>query len=393
MHPFLQECGFMAKDTFLMLSQQDFPSNARDDSLVQRQIEQRLGDWLRISRYAYAPNTLKAYKQDWAIFFTWCFEFTDLTGKPSPKQSLPASPDTIIAFIQSQIGYRAPASLRRCLSSISKIHSAAGVNNPLGDEFVNTAKKEIGRGLVRSLHKNRPHHNLGSEQRQAKGLTWSHLLRIKELLPVSPLKERQDLTVRQATTARRQNGIWLKNARDRALIHLAYDSLIRVCEIVTLTLDDLDVQADGTALLQIRERKDPREGEIAKAYLAPDTVKEIQRWLAMSTIISGPLFCSVTKSGNIRKDEYTGVQRPLREPNVLDLFKRTANRIGERSALFSCHSTRVGATQDMLEENIDMLAVKQAGRWKSDRMPSRYAKGVEARRDGMAQLSMKKNRG
>ncbi len=52
----------------------------------------------------------------------------------------------------------------------------------------------------------------------------------------------------------------------------------------------------------------------------------------------------------------------------------------------------MGATQDMLEENIGMLAVKQAGRWKSDRMPSRYAKDIEARRGGMAQLSMKKNR-
>ncbi len=382
----------MAKDTSLKLSQHDFPSNARDDSLAQRQIEQRLGDWLRISRYAYAPNTLKAYKHDWEIFFTWCFEFKDSTGKRCPKQSLPASSVTVIEFIQSQIGFRAPASLQRCLSTISKIHSAAGVKNPLSDELVITAKKEIGRGLVRASHKDRPHHNFAGNQRQAKGLTWSHLLRIKELLPVRPLQDCHQLTVRKAQATRRQNGIWLKNARDRALIHLAYDSLMRVSEIVALKVSDLDIQNDRSALLQISKRKDSQEGEIAKAYLAPDTVKEINRWLTMSKTVSGPLFCSLTKSGNTRMDEDTGLQKSLRETNVLDLFKSTADRIGESSALFSCHSTRVGATQDMLEENIGMLAVKQASRWKSDRMPSRYARDIEARRGGMAQLSMKENR-
>ena len=51
-------------------------------------------------------------------------------------------------------------------------------------------------------------------------------------------------------------------------------------------------------------------------------------------------------------------------------------------SLFSCHSTCIGAAQDMLEENICMLAVKQAGRWKSDRMPSRYGKDSYAQHFG-----------
>jgi len=39
-----------------------------------------------------------------------------------------------------------------------------------------------------------------------------------------------------------------------------------------------------------------------------------------------------------------------------------------------------------------MLAVKQAGDWKSDRMPSRYAEETAVDSGGMAQLSMKQNR-
>jgi hypothetical protein len=114
--------------------------------------------------------------------------------------------------------------------------------------------------------------------------------------------------------------------------------------------------------------------------------------MLFADINSGPLFCSVTKSGVLRLDKEYGNPKQLTRQNVADIYKTVADKIGESSDLFSCHSTRVVATQDMLEENIGMLAVKQAGRWKSDRMPSQYAKKVDAKRGGMALLSMKKGR-
>ncbi len=365
------------------LSQHDFPSNSAVQSFAQTKIEQRLDDWLRVVRHTIAENTFKAYKRDWDIFFNWCFDVE--------RACLPASPETMIFFIEDQIGYRAPSSIRRCLSTISMIHNSAGVINPLLDSLVMTAKKEIGRGL-RKEFKERPHHNYAGKQRQASGLTWSHLLKIKELLKVLPLVDTSSLSTAKAKAARRQNGIWLKNARDRALIFLGYDSLLRVSELVAVTVEDIGFEPDGSAILTIGKRKDSQEGEIANAYIAPDTIKEINRWLLLSDITTGPIFCSVTKSGSLKQDKETNQTKPLTRRNVADVYKATAEKIGESSYLFSCHSTRVGATQDMLEENIGMLAVKQAGRWKSDRMPSQYAKKVDAKRGGMAQLSMKKNR-
>ncbi len=379
------------------LSKYDLLGDSAERSLVQAQVEQRLDDWLRVTRHSVAENTLKAYKRDWEIFSRWCFDSgvsaSDNCNSDSKtiRHPLPASPSTIIDFIQSQIGYRAPASIRRCLSTISKIHNAAGVVNPLLDGLVITAKNEIGRGL-RDEFKKRPHHNYAGQQRQASGLTWSHLLKIKELLKVSPLVEATNLPVVKAKAVRRQNGIWLKNARDRALIFLGYDTLLRVSELISVSVEAINFENDGSAIVTIGKRKDNQEGEIANSYVAPDTVKEIKRWMLYSGINTGPLFCSVTKSGTLRLDKEFQLPKPLTRRNVADLYKATADKIGESSELFSCHSTRVGATQDMLEENIGMLAVKQAGRWKSDRMPSQYAKKVEARRGGMAQLSMKKNR-
>jgi len=383
---------YMVKALQYNLSKHDFPSNSDNRSLVQAQVEQRLDDWLRVARHSIAENTLKAYKRDWELFFNWCFEPVENdSNNRAARQSLPASPTTIIEFIHSQIGFRAPSSIRRCLSTISKIHNAAGVVNPLLDSLVTTAKKEIGRGL-RKEFKERPHHNYAGKQRQARGLTWSHLLKVKELLRVMPLSETKSLSIVKAKAARRQNGIWLKNLRDRALIFLAYDSLLRVSELISVNVEDISFETDGSAIVTIGKRKDSQEGETANAYVAPDTVKEIKRWMLYSGICSGPLFCSVTKSGELRLDKEYQLPKQLTRRNVADIYKATADKIGESSDLFSCHSTRVGATQDMLEENIGMLAVKQAGRWKSDRMPSQYAKKVEAKRGGMAQLSMKKNR-
>jgi hypothetical protein len=46
-----------------------------------------------------------------------------------------------------------------------------------------------------------------------------------------------------------------------------------------------------------------------------------------------------------------------------------------------------GGTQDLLALNIDLASVMQAGRWKSTRMPMRYAEEVLAARGGMARAA------
>jgi hypothetical protein len=53
----------------------------------------------------------------------------------------------------------------------------------------------------------------------------------------------------------------------------------------------------------------------------------------------------------------------------------------------SGHSTRVGATQDLAELEIDLAAITQAGGWKSTRMPLQYAEKINAARSGMAKAA------
>ena len=58
----------------------------------------------------------------------------------------------------------------------------------------------------------------------------------------------------------------------------------------------------------------------------------------------------------------------------------------------SGHSTRAGATQDLLALNIDLASVIQAGGWKSARMPVRYGEHTLAARGGMARAAEIQNR-
>lgn len=50
----------------------------------------------------------------------------------------------------------------------------------------------------------------------------------------------------------------------------------------------------------------------------------------------------------------------------------------------SGHSARVGAAQDLTAENFGIAVIKQAGRWKLDRMLDRYTEHLQAARRAMA---------
>ena len=169
-------------------------------------------------------------------------------------------------------------------------------------------------------------------------MTWSHLLKIKELLQVKELKDTQGLSIRKAQAARRQNGIWLKHARDLALIHCAFDSMLRVSEIVSLNTEDWFSRRRICLTQKNGKHNDNQESEIAQTLLAADTVQEIKQWLSMSNLLSGILFCSLTKSGTIRIVKKYRLPKVLKEGNVLNLYKYLADKIGESSSLFSCHS-------------------------------------------------------
>lgn len=77
------------------------------------------------------PNTLSAYRFDWASFQKWCHTVR--------AESLPAIPETLAEYIAAKRSELHPSTLQRHCASIAQAHRLAGYQSPTESELVRTA--------------------------------------------------------------------------------------------------------------------------------------------------------------------------------------------------------------------------------------------------------------
>lgn len=301
-------------------------------------VAELLGQFVRAARHAFSSNTERALKSDLGIWVDWCAE--------RGVRALPAEPETVAAFVDAMAELRAPATVRRYVASIAVAHRALGREEALRSPPVRLALQRM-------------HRTKGRRQDQATGLTW-------------PLRRR----LLEAAGDR------LIDDRNRALLAVAYDAMLRRAELVGLQVSDLLEEMRGDATLLVRRSKTDAEGKGEIVWLAPDSVALVRKWLERSGITEGRLFRSVRKGGQVGERLHPG--------QVPRIFKAMAREAGLPAAVvggLSGHSARVGAAQDMIAAGIELPAILQAGRWKSTAMVNRYGERLLARRSGIAQLA------
>ncbi|MGI4802959.1 MAG: tyrosine-type recombinase/integrase [Janthinobacterium lividum] len=295
------------------------------------------------ARGAYSLNTERALRADVTVFTGWCVA--------AELGSLPAAPSTVAAFVDAMGAVRAPATVRRYISSVATFHHAARLPNPCQDDAVRLALKRL-------------HRARGRAQAQAAPLT-------------------RDLVDRMLAAA----GDGVRDLRNRALLAVAYDSLCRRSELVALQRADLEAGQYGEGTLTIRRSKTDQEGIGQLRYVAPDTMRHVAAWLAVAEHTDGALFRTVGKAGTIGG--------PLDPGDVARVFKAMAKAAGiarELVAAISGHSSRVGAAQDQVQHGVELPAVMQAGGWTSPTMVARYSAKLQVRRGGAAKLALLQNR-
>ena len=176
--------------------------------------------------------------------------------------------------------------------------------------------------------------------------------------------------------------------RNRALLAIAYDTLLRRAELTSLEVADLLDEMGGDATLLVRRSKTDQEGKGEIVWVAPDSLLLVKTWLARAGISDGPLFRSVGKGGR------TGGALPPGQ--VARIFKAMARSADLPDAVvegLSGHSTRVGAAQDMIAAGIELPKIQHAGRWKSTAMVNHYGERLLVRRSGAAELASLQGRG
>ena len=306
-------------------------------------VAEQLGRYVRAAQGGFSRNTERAMKSDLGIYAEWCA----VCG----RRSLPASAETVADFIDAMSATRSPATVRRYVASIAVAHKAIGSGKILASPVVRLALKRM-------------HRRKGRRQGQAQGLTW-------------PLRNR----LLEAAGER------LIDDRNRALLAVAYDAMLRRAELAALQLSDLLEEMSGDATLLVRRSKTDGEGRGEMVYLACDTVRLARVWIGRSGITGGRLFRSVGKGGSLGEG--------LDPSQVPRIFKEMALQAGLPEALvegLSGHSARVGAAQDMIAAGIELPAILQAGRWKTTSMVNRYGERLLARRSGAAQLARLQHR-
>ncbi len=166
--------------------------------------------------------------------------------------------------------------------------------------------------------------------------------------------------------------------RDAALIALMSDAMLRVSECAALDVQDLATEADGTGRLTIRHSKTDQEGEGAVQFVGEPTVRRVQAWLAAAGIGEGAMFRRVR-----RGDHPTDARITAR--TIRAIIVRRAADAGVEGRV-SGHSLRVGAAQSLAAAGAGVVEMQIAGRWKSERQPSRYARAQLAGRGAVARL-------
>jgi len=273
---------------------------------------------------AYSPSTIRAYRSNFECFIKYCDE--------NNVTALPAKPETVATYIKKLSGHLKSSSIKIAVASIAAMHNLNSIIDPTQHPNVKIEMRRIYR-------------TLGRYAKQAYGIN------------------RDLLNKMVAATDNSLRGI-----RDRAILLIAYDSLCRRSELVSLEFKDLVVNSnDGSLKLKLRKSKTDPHGIGKNLYLSDEAQKSIKEWIVKSKISSGKIFRAITVSGKIKEK--------LSSSHIGRIFKKRAyeSRIDpEILKDISSHSARVGAAQDLMLSGVSLPIIMNRGRWSKTDTVMRY---------------------
>ena len=308
----------------------------KNNLAIQQDFVANFQEYNKHAEGALSDNTVRSVKADMKVYIAWCNE-------KGTKTLLPADPGVISSFLQDMAQVKKTATIRRYKASLAHIHKAGGQDDPTKSTVVQLAMKKI----------TRKH---GSRQDQAQALGLEELYR---LTPQRPTK--------------------LTDKRDRALLHVAYDTMVRRSALVQLMAEDLKVNDTGDGTVLVRREKNDQEGQGDIRYISKNTMEYLQEYLLDAGIIDGFIFRRIGKSNNVGTN--------LSSDSVSKIFKKLAINAGIEPQKISGHSTRVGACQNMIGAGLDVGEVMQAGGWKTPTMVARYSEHLLASQGASAKLA------
>lgn len=282
-------------------------------------------------RAALSPNTMRAYRADWAAFQHWC--------AARSRASLPASPATVANFASmlADAGKRVPTIARK-LAAIRFFHRGAGVDNPTENAGVSAIIKGIRR-------------TIGVAPRQKAPATADVIHAILAHIPRDTLQGK----------------------RDRALLLLGFAGAFRRSELVGIEVEDLTFNDKGVDVFLGRSKTDQEGKGQSVAILngkALQAVLRLREWLDAVGITSGPIFRRISRGDKMMTDGLTA-------QSVALIIKRYADMAGLDVAKLSGHSLRAGFITSAADNRASISRIMEVSRHRDPRSVETYVRRAD----------------
>ena len=281
-----------------------------------------------------ANNTLRAYKSDFKDFGSFCAK--------NGLNSLPTEPKIVSLYLTQLSKNSKISTLRRRLVSISMVHKMKG-------HYLDIKHPIIVENLmgIRRIK--------GSIQKGKKPLLINHLKLIINVINDQKSEE-------------------IKKFRDKSIILIGFGGGFRRTELISIDREDLEFVPEGLKITIKRSKTDQfGEGMIkGLPYFTDETycpVKNLEKWLEISNIKTGPIFRRFSK-GSLLTD------KRLTDQSVVLLMKEYLNIAGIDNKNFAGHSLRSGFATAAAESGADERSIMSMTGHKTTQMVRRYIKEV-----------------
>jgi len=291
---------------------------------------------------AYAPNTIRAFKADFEEFITFC--------EACGECALPAGAQTVSRFVEAVTRKGlASATIRRKLVSIGSVHRLCEMPDPTKAGCVTLA--------VRKMHR-----QLGRANQQAQPINKDIL---EKMLTAAGHNDRKGE---------------LLGLRNRVLLLMAYDTMARRSELVSLRFEDVDSDPHSelsSCGIYLRRSKVDQEAKGRWLPITQRTLEAIQAWSKAIGDSNGPILRGIrgkTVSKNLGSGQVGRILKGLAKEAHLPTG--LAQRI-------SGHSLRVGAAQDWTIRGLSLPQLMVMGGWEKPDTVIRYIGKSRIRIEGI----------
>jgi len=289
---------------------------------------------------ARATSTRAAYRSDWTHFTTW--------AASAGREALPASEQTLCAYLAKFAGGLSGATLSRRRSTIALVHRAAGLTDPVAK----VAARECW-AAIRRAHRVAP--------RPKSALWTADVARLVGQLPT-------DHAARASRLGR----------RDRALLLLGFAAALRRSELAALDIDDVTNDPHGLVVRVVSSKTDQTGGGATigvpfgqQSALCPVTALHGWREALAGALnlsppeLSGPLFRPITRHGRLGVPGRAGSEARLSPAAVRLVVRRRCEAAGLDPEIYAAHSLRSGFATQASANGANERDVMRYGRWQS----------------------------